>query len=205
MEHVESSRLNEQGVACLQNRQFDQAHAKFAEALKQDPQNADTLYNLASTYQRNNQPREAERYYKQALQINPNHAACRHNYYVLLVDENREIEAKADAEKYRSQHPDSADALAQCAWLTRLSGDLPAAQKQLEQALALEPKNPEALLEMGKLYQDLHMPVRAKGLYGRVLEVDPQNEEAGKLMKGVSPVGVPPSGGAGVPPLGGKR
>jgi Tfp pilus assembly protein PilF len=183
MEHAQASRLNQEGVTYLQQRQFPAAQAKFTEALKEDPQNADTLYNLASVYHRSGQPRQAEQYYRQCLQRKPDHAACRHNYYVLLMEENRTIEARADAQRWMKQQPNSADAITQVAWLTRLNGDLPAAQKQLEQALALEPRNPETLMEMGKLYQDMHLPQRAKTLYARVLEVEPGNVEAAELLK----------------------
>lgn len=181
----DSERLNKQGVEYLKSNDVPKAHAKFVEAWKQEPANAETLYNLASTYHRRGQNKEAEQYYRLALKQNPDFAVCRHNYYLLLVSENRALEARTDAQNWLKQRPQSADALTQVAWLARLQGDQPAAQKQLEKALALEPHHTEALLEMGKLYQDYQMSERARGLYTRVLQQDPENQEAKALLTGL--------------------
>jgi Tfp pilus assembly protein PilF len=183
--HSGAGELNQQGVAYLAQNNLKQAHALFVEAWKQDPTNPDTLYNLATTYHQHGQMREAERYYRQALQRNSHHAACRHNYYLLLVSEGRTSEAVADAQGWVKTHPQSADALTQLGWLTRLQGDQPAAQKYLEQALSIKPDQTEALLEMGKLYQDFQMYDRAGGLYRRVLQQNPQNAEAQALLAGL--------------------
>lgn len=176
--HYGSEQLNQQGVQYLTNNELPKAHEKFIEAWKIEPQNADTLYNLASTYHRKGQNADAEKYYRQALQINPKLEECRHNYYLLLVSENRTAEARGDAEKWLAQNRKSADAYTEVGWLMRMEGNLPEAQKNLEQALTLEPHNTEALLEMGKTYQDLHLNDRARGLYIRVLQQDPGNKEA---------------------------
>ncbi len=186
LDQAEVSRHNRQGVGYLAENKLPQAHAQFVEAWKQEPNNADTLYNLASTYHRKGQLGDAERYYRLALQQNPDHAACRHNYYMLLVSQNRQTEARSDAEKWRSQRPQSADALTQLGWLTRLQGDLPTARTNLEQALTIDPKHVDALLEMGKLYQDFSMPDRAKVLYRRVLQQEPENAEATALLTGLN-------------------
>lgn len=185
MTHYGAGDLNQQGVEYLAQNNLKQAHTSFVEAWKQDPTNPDTLYNLATTYHQHGQLREAERYYRQALQRNSNHAECRHNYYLLLVSEGRTSEAVADAQGWLKTSPQSADALTQLGWLTRLQGDQPASQKYLEQALTIKPDQSDALLEMGKLYQDFQMYDRASGLYRRVLLQNPQNKEAQALLAGL--------------------
>jgi Tfp pilus assembly protein PilF len=182
LQHAESERLNEQGVQYLVSNDLPKAHAKFTEAWKKDPQNAETLYNLASTYQRHGQDAEAERYYRQSLQLNPNLDECRHNFYLLLVSENRLPEARDDAQAWLTKNPKSADAYTEVGWLTRMQGDLPGARKNLEQALTIEPHHAQALIETGKLYQDYQMNDRARGLYQRVLLQDPTNKEAKDLL-----------------------
>jgi Tfp pilus assembly protein PilF len=62
--------------------------------------------------------------------------------------------------------------------LLRESGDLPAAQARLQQALALDPGNVRALIELGMLYETYSYPDRAAGLYERALQRDPQQMEA---------------------------
>lgn len=190
LNHTESSRLNEQGVDYLAANNLPKAHDKFVEAWKQEPQNAETLYNLATTYQRHGQNKVAEQYYRQALQLKPDFSLCRHNYYVLLVEENRILEARQDAQNWVKQSPNSADALTQVGWLTRLEGNLPEAQKPLQQALAMDPHNSQAMLEMGKVYQEYNLNDRAKTLYARVLSQEPENKEARALLtalKGTTP------------------
>lgn len=178
--------FNQQGVAYLQANDLPKAHAQFVESWKQDPANAETLYNLASTYHRRGQMREAEEYYRKALQVKPDFAVCRHNYYLLLISENRSVEARDDAARWLKQSPRSADALTQVGWLARVQGDQPSAQRHLEQALSVDPHYTAALLEMGKLYQDYHMKDRARSMYARALQVEPQNQEAKALLTGIS-------------------
>lgn len=185
--NTECGRLNEQGVTYLNANNIPKAHATFMEAWKQEPQNPETLYNLATTYHRHGQEKPAEQYYRQALQAKPDFPECRHNYYVLLVGQSRIVEARADAQKWAKQRPTSPDALTQVGWLTRLEGDLPEAQKPLQQALALDPHNSMALLEMGKLYQDYHLDDRARTLYARVLQQDPENKDAKALLTSLKP------------------
>jgi Tfp pilus assembly protein PilF len=178
--------LNRDGVAALNQNDLNQAHAKFVESWKLQPQNADTLYNLATTYHQHRENALAEQYYQQALSVNPNLIECRHNYHLLLVSENRSAAASGDALRWMESHPRSPEALAEVGWLSRLRGDLPTAKTHLEQALALEPNNTQALLEMGKLYESYRMPERAKGLYQRVLSQDPKHPEANALLASLS-------------------
>jgi Tfp pilus assembly protein PilF len=178
--------LNRDGVAALNHNDLNQAYTSFVESWKLQPQNADTLYNLASTYHRHGEYAVAERYYQQALQVNPNHSACRHNYHLLLVSENRSAAALADAARWEKSKPPSTDAFAEVGWLNRLRGDLPTAKTHLEQALALDPNNTLALLELGKLYESYQMPERAKSLYQRVMVQDPHHTEAEALLAALS-------------------
>lgn len=174
--------LNRDGVGYLAKNDLRHAHEKFVAAWKEEPRNADTLYNLASTYHRHGQLGPAEQYYRQALQVNPDLAACRRNYHLLLVEQDRHLEAEDDTARWVASRPQSVDALVEQGWLTRLRGDLPAAQGQLQKALATDPNHQAALTEMGRLYEAYQMPERARMLYQRVLEQDPENAEVKGLL-----------------------
>jgi protein O-GlcNAc transferase len=178
----EVEQINRDGVHFLANNDLPKAHAKFVEAWKQEPDNADTLYNLASTYHRRGQHNVAEQYYRQALQKHPDHSACRRNYHLLLIEKGRSVEAIDDTARWRAARPEAADPLAELGWLTRLKGDLPNAQSYLQQALAIDPNHPAALTEMGRLYEAYQMPDRARALYQRVADRDPNNEEVKGLL-----------------------
>ncbi|MFT3882106.1 MAG: tetratricopeptide repeat protein [Gemmatales bacterium] len=132
--HYGAEQLNQQGVKYLTSNDLPKAHEKFVEAWKVEPQNAETLYNLASTYHRKGQTADAEKYYRQALQLKPQFEECRHNYYLLLVSENRTAEARSDAEKWLQLNKKSADAHTELGWLMRMEGNLPQAQNNLQKA-----------------------------------------------------------------------
>ncbi len=180
-----SINLNRDGVTLLNRNDLPGAHAKFTEAWKLQPNDPDTLYNLASTYHRHGQVKVAEDYYRQALQKQPEHGPCRHNYHLLMVSQNRSAEAYDDAKKTLAARPNSVDAQAEMGWLTRLRGDLPAAQNHLQLALAQNPQHSLALLEMGKLYQAYEMPERARTLYQRIPAQDQHYAEAQGLLTGL--------------------
>jgi Tfp pilus assembly protein PilF len=174
--HWES--LNREGVTALARNDEGQAHSKFVEAWKLQPNNADTLYNLATTYHRHGQYAVAEEYYRQSLRITPDQASCRHNYHLLLVGQDRMSEAYEDARRWVQEKPNSADAEAELGFLERQRGDLPAAQTHLQSVLSRDPNQVLAQLEMAKVYESYRMPERAISLYRRVFTQDPHNAEA---------------------------
>ena len=79
--------------------------------------------------------------------------------------------------------PDLAASHAEHGWLLRERGDLPAAQEALERALSLDPGNIQALVELGLLYEAYHYPARARSLYERALQRDPDNAMARQRLR----------------------
>jgi tetratricopeptide (TPR) repeat protein len=169
--------LNADGVALLVRQDYLAAAAHFEHAAQLDPANPATLYNLGNAAHHLGDWASAERYYDGCLQLDSEHAACRHSYALLLLQQGRREEAWQLIGTWLAARPESADAHAEQGWLLRESGDLPAAQARLETALQLDPGNVRALIELGTLYEQYAYPERARSLYERALRRDSQQLE----------------------------
>jgi tetratricopeptide (TPR) repeat protein len=63
----------EVGQFLFLNEKYDQAIVEFKKALKEDPENAEILYNLGIVYEAKNMLKEARETFTKALEINPKH------------------------------------------------------------------------------------------------------------------------------------
>ncbi len=169
--------LNQTGVALLARDNYPAAQQYFHQAVQLDPQNAASRHNLATSAHRAGDVQLAERCYRDCLQLQPDHGPGRHGLALLCLQQNRTSEAWQVIESWRNQRPELADAQAEYGWLLRESGDLPAAQAQLQKALQMDPANARALTELGIIYEACSYPDRARTLYQRALKRDPHQPE----------------------------
>jgi tetratricopeptide (TPR) repeat protein len=183
---------NADGVWLFQQGKYAEAGESFQAALALKPNDAALLFNLGETYQRRATYPQAERYYNQCLELEPNHGPCRFALASLLVQTGRSSEAATMAQNWLYRAPNCADAYALDGWYWHQAGDLPKAQGRLQQALDFEPHNRRALVELGLVYEAMQRPERAAALYERVLDDDPEQPEVKEryqalLTKGVKP------------------
>jgi Flp pilus assembly protein TadD len=171
---------NADGIWLFQQGQYARAGEDFQAALALKPNDASLAYNLGECCHRRGAFAEAERYYSQCLQADMNHAPCRFALASLLVQTGRPAEAARLAQDWLTRDPKSADAYALDGWYAHQAGDLPRAQARLQQALELEPHNERALVEMGLVYEAMQRPERARALYERVLEDNPEQQAVKK-------------------------
>ncbi len=150
--------LNTQGVKFYQRGQYQAALGQFQRAMSADPYNADGYYNAAATYHRigiartNRQLLEqSEALYNQCLDFDADHVECHRGLAVLLIQTDRKQEAYDFIEKWAIQDPQNAEARIELARLHHEAGDLETASLQLQQALALDSRNPRAWTAMGHL------------------------------------------------------
>jgi tetratricopeptide (TPR) repeat protein len=165
------------GVWLFQQGKYAEAGESFQAALALKPNDPTLLFNLGETYQRRAAYPQAERYYTQCLDLEPNHAPCRFALASLLVQTGRSDEAARLGQNWLYRAPGCADAYALDGWYWHQAGDLPKAQARLQQALDLEPHNRRALIELGLVYEAMQRPERAAALYERVLNDDPEQPE----------------------------
>ncbi len=169
--------FNEDGVYLFQKGDYVRARENFEFALtKFKPNDPTLLYNIGQCHDRMGQRKEAEKLYRECLEKDPNHAACRQAFARLLVLEGRPTEARNMIQGWLTSQPKRADAYVEDARYYQQHGDYQKAQTRLQQALQLEPQNARALVQMGILYEAKDMPARAREMYERALRVDPRRD-----------------------------
>jgi tetratricopeptide (TPR) repeat protein len=167
---------NAEGVRLFSQGRYDEALRQFQEASYTDPISPDGYYNLAATYHRlgtleNRQSDldQAESYYNQCLDRDPNHADCYRGLAVLLAEQGRNDEAFRLLEGWADRNPSAADPKIELARLFQEFGDRPAAKAHLIEALQVDPDNPRALAALGKIREETGEPEQALVDYQRSL------------------------------------
>jgi tetratricopeptide (TPR) repeat protein len=143
---------------------------------------------------------QAENYYNQCLDRDPNHAECYRGLAVLLAEQGRNEEAFRLLEGWADREPGAADAKIELARLFEEYGDRSAAKEHLLEALQVEPNDPRALAALGKIREDMGEPGQALVDYQRSLWHDrfqPQVASRIAALRSItpSPLSIGPDGG----------
>lgn len=174
---VTSHGRNMEGVRMFQQGYYQGALQKFQDALYSDANNPDSYYNLAATYHRlaqlpggkSEDKEQAERYYNQALDRDPNHRDAYRGLAVLLAEGDRSKEAFRLMEGWVQRNPTLSNARIELARLHDEYGDRNAAKENLLEALALEPYNSRALAALGRIHEQMGNTQQALVDYQRSL------------------------------------
>ena len=167
----EAARLNTQlGIDYMRKGQTDLALEKLKKALDQDPDLAIAHSVIALIYQGRGEADEAEDHYREALDLNANDASTLNNFGTFLCGQN-EID---DAEKIflkaarNKDNPAAADAWANAGTCVRKNPKgLERAEGYLREALRLDPKHPNALVQLAQLSYDRKEYLRARAFLQR--------------------------------------
>jgi Tfp pilus assembly protein PilF len=168
---------NQDGIHLFKQGDYKAARESFLAAQALAPNDPSILYNIGECHERAGDVASAERYYRQCLDQDPNHADSRHALASILLHSGRREEAARLVQEWLAREPQRAAAYAEDGWLWLQSGDLPRAQARLQQALELDPHEPRALIELARVYEAMQRPDRAVALYERVLQRNPQQSE----------------------------
>jgi tetratricopeptide (TPR) repeat protein len=170
---------NSEGVRLFEQGHYHAAAQRFHQAIQTDANNADSYYNLAAThhrlgklYQRPTDLQQAESYYHQCLDKNPDHVDCRRGLAVLLVEQGRGQDALRLLENWVQRSPALPDAKIELARLYEEFGDRDAAKTQLVEALVISPDNPRALAALGHLREQAGDYAQAVADYQRSLSLN---------------------------------
>jgi len=170
--NVEGKRLYEQG-------QYPQAISSFQQALKVQPRDANAYYNLGVTFhQLGNQAKnpqtlaQAESFYRQAIENNPDHVEAHRGLAVLLAETNRKELAFQTLRDWLSSRPDSTDARIELARLYKEFGDKTTATQLLSDALNVDYRNARALRALGHIREENGDLAQAIANYQRSYEIN---------------------------------
>jgi tetratricopeptide (TPR) repeat protein len=188
---------NSEGVRLFSQGYYDSAAGRFREAMQNDPNNPDSYYNLAAYYHRQGKLQQkpgdiaqAESYYRQCLDHNPNHVECRRGLAVLLVEQGRSEEAFKMLEDWSTENPSQAAPKIELARMFEEFGDKNAATEYLTSALAVSPNDPRALAALGRLREESGDANQAMANYQRALMVDHNQPELAQRVNALQAAGV---------------
>jgi tetratricopeptide (TPR) repeat protein len=200
-----SDSQNQQGVRMYEQAYYQGALERFQQAIQTDPSNPDAYYNLARTHHQlgklHNQPanmQQAESYYHQCLDHNPEYQDCYRALAVLLVEQGRSADAFKLVENWTARNPGSAAPRIELARLYEESGNRDQAKTQLIEAVAIDPANAVALAALGKLREESGETAQAVANYQRSLASNPSQPalaaRVAQLTTPAAPVYTPPGG-----------
>lgn len=148
------SKTFNEGVAASAAGNFDEAIAKFNEALKTNPQCADCYYNIGVANAQKKDLDKAEEAYKKANEIKPSAEA--YNGLVNIYTSQRKFDEAQEAGKQAaslsaatpggSANPDALYNQGVILWN---AGKIPEAKAQFEQVIAAKPDHAEAHYQLG--------------------------------------------------------
>jgi len=198
-----SNTQNSDGVRMFDQAYYQGAQQKFMQSIQSDPNNPDGYYNLARTYHQlgklHNNPadlQQAESYYHQCLDRDPNKTDCYRALAVLLVEQRRGTDAFRLMEGWAARNPYTAAPKIELARLYEESGNKDAAKNQLIDAVTVDPTNARALAALGKLREDAGETMQALANYQRSLQLDPnQPQLASRVTTLSTPVFAAPAAG----------
>lgn len=200
---------NADGVRLVRQGYHQAAVERFRQAIASDPQNPDGYYNLAATYHRmarvtgnNEYWEQAESYYNQCKDRDPNHQDCYRGLAVLLVQRGRKDEAFRLLEAWSQRYPSSPAPRIELARLSEELGDRETAREYLYEALSVDPYNARALAALGRLHEQDGNTAQALADYQRSLAQDRFQPELASRVAALtaalarSPAAMPPRTGA---------
>jgi tetratricopeptide (TPR) repeat protein len=176
---MNSQALNSEGVRLFQQGNYQQAADQFQRAIASDPRSGTSYYNLAASLHKSGKMTgrqedlvQAERYYNQCLEYDPNHAECYRGLAVLLGETGRQDAAYRLLEGWAARSPQLADPRIELARLLEESNNLEQASSRLVEALAIDPHNSRALTALGRLREVSGDRAQALANYQRSLSIN---------------------------------
>ncbi|MEC9094562.1 MAG: tetratricopeptide repeat protein [Planctomycetota bacterium] len=199
--NLPANRQNLDGRRNFEIGNYNGALQSFQRALHADPSNADAHYNIGRTLHhlgkssRNNQQlKQAENAYRNALKLNPAHQPTYRGLSVLLTENKRGNEAFALLQKWSAIQPNSAEPKIEIARLYTEFGNPKTAIQVLSDALVIQNNNDRAYRAIGKLREESGDIRQAVYDYHRSLQINPmQPDLANRLAQLQLSTGIVPT------------
>lgn len=179
--------LFQEGVTASRAGQFDEAVAKFEEALELAPDCFDCHYNIG--YARGEQKRydEAEAAYRKALAAKPDFAQAYVGLAAVYNAQRRFEDAKAAAAEAARLSAAAGGATASATYNGAIvlwnAGDIAGAKKQLQDVLAIDPNHADAHYWLGMAHLNEGQMPEAVSFFNRYLELAPSGQYAAEAKK----------------------
>ncbi|MCI0342906.1 MAG: tetratricopeptide repeat protein [Planctomycetales bacterium] len=139
------------GVAAYDAGRFPEAGREFRRAAEIAPSDPRPLFNAGLSYDRLGEARMAEKFYREALRVSPDHAEAHVNLAALLADRSLDDEAATHYAAARESDPASAFPLVAEGAFHERRGRLADAERLYREAAAKEPAHAPAWYRFGTL------------------------------------------------------
>jgi tetratricopeptide (TPR) repeat protein len=168
-------------------KQHREAFDVVSDALAQQPDNPDLLYDVAMAAEKVDRLDVFEEKLKRLIEIKPDHAQAYNALGYTLADRNiRLSEARAFIEKALSLSPDDAFILDSMGWVQYRQGSIDEGLRYLQRAYAVRP-DPEIAAHLGEVLWAKGMKQEAERLWRAALAEHPASEElrdaVGKFLR----------------------
>lgn len=163
--------LRNMGQLAIQWKDWPIALVHLRALHKRLPEEATTSDDLAVVHYLMGKTEEAFAMYDALVKANPERIDLLNNYAYFLTESGQHLQrAKALMEKVLEKDATTGAYLDSMAWVHFKLGDLEQAQALLEQALALEPNDPEKLEHLGDVYEAMDKTHLARDAWVRAME-----------------------------------
>ena len=165
------------GIANQSLGRIKDATEDFENATNQEPTNAQILLTLTNLYLQTNRPADAERVAKRATTFNATDKRAFENYGLVLGQEGKFDDARAQFETAAKLDPKDPQPLVLEARSYVSQKSLPLAGQLFDRALAVDPKDPDALFGKASLQAANHDVAGGIATFEQLLAVEPNDEQ----------------------------
>jgi cellulose synthase operon protein C len=168
----------------------EEALATSYKSIKANPRNVVAYYFAGTMEEMRGKPQQAEKAYRDALQVDPHYAPAANNLaYLLLQSGENTDEALSLAQLARQEMPDSPSAADTLAWGYYQKGIYGGAANLLQEALQKAPDNATYHYHIGMVYEKQKDPVAARRHLQRALKISPNSPVAPEIRKALNQIG----------------
>ena len=154
-----------------------EAIADFESATTQEPTNSQILLTLTNLYLQTNRPADAERVAKRATVFNPTDKRSFENYGLVLGQESKFDDARAQFEAAAKLDPKDPQPIVLEARSYVSQKSLALAAQLFDRALAIDPKNTDALFGKASLQAVNHDVTGSIATFEQLIAVEPSDDQ----------------------------
>jgi tetratricopeptide (TPR) repeat protein len=164
------------GTCYYQIEDLEASIDAFETIVRQDPEQETAIRNLANIYWELEEVEAHTELYERLVELRPENPEYRQHLMALYQNAGNRAGVQRLLEEQAEVDPDNAEVRRRLAAFYRADGDVEAQVAALEAALALDPVNLSNLEQLARIYAlELNRPVDATRLYGRIVELQPEN------------------------------
>lgn len=165
----------EKGKALLAGGNYDKARVEFSNVLQIDPTDNEARLELAQTYEKLADWRNAAAHYLRIIENDPAHVRARIRMGQIYALGRVYDKGLAEVEEVLKREPDNADALALRGGIRAQQGDAEAAARDAQAALGKDPHHVNATALMASLFLQKKETDKAIALLKQALDHNPDN------------------------------